>query len=179
MFPIQRSAQHAAGQQSSRMLYKSAISMSSKGSAGWTKVHSSHCSHVMLASREQNVISITFLPVICWSHRARISTSVPCCKPQTLSEVVLGVVSGYAKPWKEAGQGGCSIRSCKQKGIGSLPHYPCWHRQYHCDNLDPTQSAVTRMFRMHSVYKKVNIQKHLFSQGPPHAPAFKTLAFNE
>lgn len=64
VFPIQRSAQHAAGQQSSRMLYKSAISMSSKGSAGWTKVHSSHCSHVMLASREQNVISITFFPVI-------------------------------------------------------------------------------------------------------------------
>lgn len=61
VFPIQRSAQHAAGQQSSRMLYKSAISMSSKGSAGWTKVHSSHCSHVMLASREQNVISVNIL----------------------------------------------------------------------------------------------------------------------
>lgn len=65
VFPIQRSAQHAAGQQSSRMLYKSAISMSSKGSAGWTQVHHSHRSHVVLASREQNVISITFFPVIC------------------------------------------------------------------------------------------------------------------
>lgn len=64
VFPIQRSAQHAVGQQSSRMLYKSAISMSSKGSAGWTKVHSSHRSHVVLASREQNVISVTFFPVI-------------------------------------------------------------------------------------------------------------------
>ena len=80
VFPIQRSAQHAAGQQSSRMLYKSAISMSSKGSAGWTKVHSSHRSHVLLACRE--VISVTYFPVVFWSHRAHTSTSVPCCKPQ-------------------------------------------------------------------------------------------------
>lgn len=65
VFPIQRSAQHAAGQQSSRMLYKSAISMSSKGSAGWTQVHRSHRSHVVLASREQNVISISSFPVTC------------------------------------------------------------------------------------------------------------------
>lgn len=89
--------------------------MSSKGSAGWTQVHHSHCSHVVLASREQNVISITFFPVICWSHRACISTAVPCCEPQTLSEVVLGVGSGYARPWKEAGQGGCSVRWYKQR----------------------------------------------------------------
>lgn len=179
VFPIQRSAQHAVGQQSSRMLYKSAISMSSKGSAGWTKVHSSHCSHVMLASREQNVISITFFPVTVWSHRAHISTSVPCCKPQIFPEVVLGVMSGYAKPWKEAGQSGCSTRCCKQKGKDSLPRYPRWHRQHHRDNADLTQSAVAHMLRMHSVYRTVNIQKNLFPQGSPHPSAFKTLAFIE
>lgn len=63
VFPIQRSARHAAGQQSSRMLYKSAISMSSKGSAGWTQGHSSRCSHGTLASREQSVISVMLFPV--------------------------------------------------------------------------------------------------------------------
>lgn len=171
MFPIQRSAQHAAGQQSSRMLYKSAISMSSKGSAGWTQVHLSHCSHVVLASREQNVISITFFPVICRSHRACISIAVPCCEPQTLPEVVLGAGSGCARPWKEAGQGGCSFRGCKQRHWLTPVE---WHRQCHGDNLDPAQSAVTRRTRVHSVHK-AGTQKHSFSQGSPHPPASKAL----
>lgn len=168
VFPIQRSAQHAAGQQSSRMLYKSAISMSSKGSAGWTKVHSSHCSHVMLASGEQNVISKTFFPVIFWSQRAHISTSVPCCKPQELSEVVVGGKGGCAEPWKEASQGGCCIRCCKQEAQASpLPllrqAVPLW--QLRCS---PSQSAVTHRSRC-ILYTAEAIYRSTCLHRAPHA----------
>lgn len=44
---------------------------------------------------------------------------------------------------------------------------------------NPSQNATTSIFRMLSVYSNVSIQKHLSSQGSPHPPAFKTLAFNE
>lgn len=140
VFPIQRSAQHAAGQQSSRMLYKSAISMSSKGSAGWTKVHSSHCSQVMLASREQNIISKTLFPVIFWSQRAHTSTSVPCCKPKCCQKLFWVVRVAVLNLGKKQVKVAAALDAANKRH--RLPHYPCSSRQCCCDNSDAAPSEV-------------------------------------